>query len=187
MVKSLIPLIFVTLFASSAHAQQAYLGAAYGGGTSLKYRTAPGAPTGEDLAQFGKLYGGYAFDDTWALEGGFAAYGKATFDKAETGAPYDATLKTNLVYLAARASYRINDAWSVSGKLGAARHNQELDKGGGDLRRHHEVRPMYGIGTAYDLTPRAALTLELNDYGTVRTADSKLIVRKLEAGARFSF
>lgn len=187
MVKSLFPLLFVTLFASSAHAQQAYVGAAFGNGSSLKYRTAPGAPTGEDMALFGKLYGGYAFDDTWALEGGFAAYGKATFDKADTGAPYDTTLKTNLVYVAARASYRINDAWSVSGKLGAARHNQELDKGDGAVRRHHEVRPMYGIGAAYNLTPRAALTLELNDYGTVRTADSKLIVRKLEAGAKFSF
>lgn len=186
MIKSVFPLVVATLFASSAHAQQAYVGAAFGGGTSLKYRTAPGAPTGEDMALFGKLYGGYAFNDTWALEGGFASYGKATFDKAETGAPYDTTLKTNLVYAAARASYRINDAWSVSGKLGAARHFQELDKGD-TVTRHHEVRPMYGIGTAYALTPRAALTLELNDYGTVRTTDSKLIVRKVEAGARFSF
>ncbi|MEW6020848.1 MAG: outer membrane beta-barrel protein [Pseudomonadota bacterium] len=186
MFKSLISLVVLTLFASSAHAQQAYAGAAFGGGTSLKYRTAPGAPTGEDLALFGKLYGGYAFDDTWALEGGFASYGKATFDKAETGAPYDTTLKTNLVYAAVRASYRLNDAWSFNGKLGAARHFQELDQGD-TTTRHHEVRPMFGIGAAYNLTTRAALTLELNDYGTVRTPDSKLIVRKLEAGARFSF
>ncbi len=186
MLKSLLPLVVASLFASSAHAQQAYVGAALGNGTSLKYRTAPGAPAGEDMTLFGRLYGGYAFDDTWALEGGFASYGKATFDKAETGAPYDTTLKTNLVYTAVRASYRVNDAWSFSGKLGAARHFQKLEQGG-TATRHHEVRPMFGIGTAYDLTPRAALTLELNDYGTIRTADSKLIVRKLEAGARFSF
>ena len=46
---------------------------------------------------------------------------------------------------------------------------------------------MFGLGTSYDLTPNAALTLELNHYGTVRTANTLHRMAKLEAGVRFNF
>ena len=172
------------LFASSAHAQQAYVGATVAGST-LHYRT-PGASEIDDHILFGKLYGGYAFNDSFALEGGWGANGKARFARSETGAPYDASFKANVVYAAARATWRLDDAWSVAAKLGAARLSQEQDRGNA-TERHHAVRAMFGVGTSYDLTPNAALTLDLTHYGTVRTANTLHRMAKLEAGIRLSF
>lgn len=176
----------VLMSVSSAHAQQAYAGAAVAGGGTMQYRIAPDAPKVDEHVLFGRLYGGYAFSDSFALEGGWAGFENTDFAKADTGAPFDAKLKVNLLYVAARASYRFNDAWSVAGKLGAARLSQAFDTGG-VTRRAHGVRPMFGVGVTYDLTRNAALTLELNDYGTLRTSQSQLKVRKLEAGVKFSF
>ena len=174
------------LFASPVHAQQAYIGATIAPGAIWQYRTAPGKPAADEKVLFGKLYGGYAFNETFALEGGFGAYEKATFDKADSGSTYDATFKAKLLYVAARASYRVGESWSVSGKLGAARHNQVSDHGN-RVVKSHDARPVFGLGASYDLSPNAALTLELSDYGTVRTAETKRTVRKLEAGVKFSF
>lgn len=185
MSKSLVlALLASTLFAGSAHAQKAYVGATVAGGT-LNYH-APGAPDIDDHIVFGKLYTGYAFNDTFALEGGWGANQTARFAKSETGAPYDVSFKANVVYAAARATYRISDSWSVAGKLGAARHSQEQTRGDAAERRH-AVRAMFGAGMSYDLTPNAALTLDLNHYGTVRTENTLHRMIKLEAGVRFSF
>jgi OOP family OmpA-OmpF porin len=176
----------VALFAPSAHAQQAYAGAALGSNGTFRHQAGPGKPQVDDHVLFGKLYGGYAFNDTFALEGGWATFGEAEFASTETGAPFDRSFKVNLVYAAVRASHRFNDAWSVSAKLGAARHFHRLDTGS-EVRRAHDLRPMFGLGASYDLTPNAALTLEFNHYGTARTEDSTVRVRKLEAGVKFSF
>lgn len=186
MTKLLLVAAAAALFASPVHAQQAYLGATLAPGANWQYRTSPGGPTADEKVLFGKLYGGYAFNENFALEGGFGAYEKATFDKAESGSPYNATFKANLLYVATRASYRLGESWSVSGKLGAVRHNQTSDHGD-RVVRSHDTRPMFGLGASYDLSRHAALTLELNDYGTVRTAETKRTVRKLEAGVKFSF
>ena len=188
MSKSLVlALLASTLFAGSAHAQQAYVGATVAGGT-LHYRApgAPSAPEIDDHIVFGKLYGGYALNDVFAIEGGWGANQTARFAKSETGAPYDVSFKANVAYAAARATYRISEAWSVAGKLGAARHSQEQTRGDA-AERHHAVRAMFGVGTSYDLTPHAALTLDLNHYGTVRTENTLHRMIKLEAGVRFSF
>jgi len=176
----------LALSAAAAHAQQAYVGATLAPGADWVYRTAPGNPAASEKVLFGKLYGGYAFDETWAIEGGFGLYEKARFDKADTGSAYDATSKATLVYLAGRATHRFNDKWSVSGKLGAVRHNQRLDHGD-RVHTGHDVRPMFGLGTSYDLTPGAALILDFNDYGTMRTSEVMRKVRKLEAGVKLSF
>lgn len=187
MSKSLaITALLAALFAPSAQAQQAYAGATVAGGGTMQYRIASDAPRVDEHVLFGRLYGGYALNDNFALEGGFAGFQNTDFDKTDTGAPFDATLKVHLLYVAARASYRFNDAWSVAGKLGAARLSQAFDTGS-VTRRTHGVRPMFGAGVTYDLTRNAALTLELNDYGTLRTSQSQLKVRKLEAGVKFSF
>jgi OmpA-OmpF porin, OOP family len=175
----------LALLAASAHAQQAYVGATIAG-ARMEYQGAPDTARVEDKVLFGKLYGGYAFNETFALEGGWAAYGKAKFGKADTGAPYDASFDANLVYAALRGTYRFDERWSVSGKLGQAWHYQR-DESGGALLRSHARRLMVGVGGAYDLTPNTALTLEFNDYGTVRTVGTERKVRKFEAGARFSF
>lgn len=179
--------LLAALFAPSAHAQQAYAGAAVAGGT-LHYRApgVAGAPEVDDHILFGRLYGGYAFNDTFALEGGWAATGTARYARAETGAPYDVSFKSNLVYAALRATYHVNEDWSVAAKLGAARHFQRQETGK-VVERHHAARPMVGIGTSYNLTPNAALTLDLTHYGTVRTSNTLLRVVTLEAGVRFGF
>lgn len=175
----------LALSAAAAHAQQTYVGASIAG-ARLEYQAAPDAARVEDKVLFGKLYGGYAFNESFALEGGWATYGKAKFGKAETGAQSDAGFDANLVYAALRGSYRFGERWSVAGKLGQAWHYQRNETGGALLRTHAR-HMMFGVGGAYDLTPNAALTLEFNDYGTVRTVGTERKVRKLEAGARFSF
>lgn len=185
MSKSLaVALLASTLFAGNAHAQKAYVGASVAGNT-LHYH-APGVPEIDDRIVAGKLYAGYAFNDVIALEGGWSVNQTGRFAKSETGAPHDASFKANVAYAAARATYRISEAWSVAGKLGAARHSLELTRGA-TTERHHDVRAMFGVGTSYDLTPNAALTLDLNHYGTVRTKNTEYRVIKLEAGVRFSF
>ena len=188
MSKSLLTIALAALLiAPSAQAQKAYVGATVSGGT-LHYRApgVAGAPEVDDHVGFGKLYGGYAFDDRFALEAGWAASQTARYARADTGAPYDVTFKSNLVYAALRATHRFSDTWSVAGKLGAARHFQEQHAGKGP-ERHHALRAMFGAGVSYDVTPNAALTLDFNHYGTVRTANTLHRVMKLEAGARFSF
>lgn len=163
-----------------------YAGVSLAGGGVLRYRASEGGPLVDDHVLFGRLYGGYAFTDSFALEGGYAAYQDAHWAKADTGASSDASLQAALSYLAVRGTYRFNEDWSASGKLGIARHTQHLKGGGGsfDVSR---TRPMFALGMAYDITPKVAVTLDLSNYGTVRTDKSKLTVGKLEVGMRFGF
>lgn len=185
MSKSLVVALLVsTLCAGSVHAQSAYVGATVAANT-LHYR-APGVPGIDDRVVAGKLYAGYAFNDVLAIEGGWSINQTGRFAKSETGASHDASFKANVAYVAARATYRISEAWSVAGKVGAARHSLELGRGA-ITDSHYEVRPMFGVGASYDLTPHAALTLDLNHYGTVRTRNTEYRVVKLEAGVRFNF
>lgn len=135
-----------------------------------------------------KLYAGVELTDYLALEAGYSGLaGKYAFDKRLFGTAAEPRLSSRAVYLAAKGSVAVSDAVDLHVKLGLAHSRYALSNAGANDRDLGDTKPMLGIGAAYKLTDRAAVTLELEHYGTVREQQSKLRQGRIQAGIRFGF
>jgi len=173
-----------SLLASSAHAQQFYLGAGFGqGNVSVPSVSAIvlGTPfTGaadktKDTAY--KLYGGYQFTPNWGVELGYNDLGnKYSIKGLDAGIPYGATYKLTSWYVAATGTLPIQGGFSLIGKLGASGNKTS----GGDvcalgvcegLGSESKTDIMVGVGAQYTFTKGWAARLEYENYGKMSTDD----------------
>ena len=135
-----------------------------------------------------KLYAGFELTDYLALEAGFSgSAGKHVFDKRLFGTATEPRLASQAIYLAAKGTVAVSESIELYAKLGVARNHFEISDAGAANRDITGTKPMIGIGAAYKLTDRAAITLEFENYGTVREQQSKLSQRRLQAGLKFGF
>lgn len=139
-----------------------------------------------------KLFGGYAFNPNFALEGGYIDFG-------ESGARYTDGLDTlteeyeaNALYVAAIGIIPMN-RFHVYGKAGIARWDVDASArstwglsvsdsdSGTDL--------LYGIGVGFDITPQITLRGEVERYNNVGdsnvTGESDVDVIGITAAMRF--
>lgn len=169
------------LAASPASASEDfYLGAGIGSKGHMNIITSAGRVANTNDPRPFSLFGGYHINDHFALEAGYHGFGDYKFGSAgETD--------LNSLYLAAKGSIKLSDAWTVFGKVGAARHSVDVSPAGLASRETTSVKPMYGIGFGYKLAPKLTLETELMDYGHVRAQGLNLNYRQLRLGVNYRF
>lgn len=92
----------------------------------------------------GRLFSGYQFNKYLAAEGGWG-FQEQGFLKATNQYDFD---------LAAKGMWPITQTFGLYGKVGAAYVDQSINGGSTD-----GVRPLYGLGLSYDMTPKVSTTL----------------------------
>ena len=92
----------------------------------------------------GRLLAGYQFNKYISAEGGWG-FQEQSFLKATNQYDFD---------LEAKGTWPITQTFSVFGKLGGAYVNQSFSGTTND-----GVRPLYGLGVGYDMTPKVNTTL----------------------------
>jgi OmpA-OmpF porin, OOP family len=175
--------IVAALTASSAFAQS-YAGISLGKRGTQQWREASGTVLEpKDKAVPVTVYGGWRFTDTWALEAGYARLSDA--DYATTGG--DTSARSGALYLAARATFPINDSFGWYVKGGIARNYLVLETPGGREEKEHDFRPMGTLGMEYRFTPRVVAVAELAAYGKIETPRARMRHNVWQLGLRFDF
>lgn len=176
----------VVLAPCSASAEDYYAGLNFSKGGTLTYRNPlNGKTASDDTGAVFKLYGGFALTENYALEAGYAQGGRAHFDKAALGMATEPTFKASNLYLAARATHRFNDDWSVFGKLGVVRNRYEgAGAGSGTVS---STKPLLGVGMAYNVSKDVALTVEYERMGRTRKQGVNVVQNALQLGVKVGF
>ncbi|XLZ68299.1 outer membrane beta-barrel protein [Massilia sp. SR12] len=110
-----------------------------------------------------KLYGGVNFSDSLALEAGYARFGKDRF--ATKGA--DIGISTDTLFMAARGTWHVNDAFELFGRVGVSAQRYRMDNLAGAPDSKSGFSPLLGVGVGYKLTDSMTLTLEAEHFGRV--------------------
>jgi OOP family OmpA-OmpF porin len=143
-----------------------------------------------DTTNGGILSLGYRVTPNFAIEGGYMSLGK--FSKTDAG--YNIYAKPESFYGAVVGTLAATPEFSISAKLGVARHNTKVgyNDGHGDSgeTKVNKTSAMFGIGAAYNVTPKIALVAEYTHLGTLAKDDEfgeSLKANVLSAGLRFNF
>ena len=135
-----------------------------------------------------KGYAGYTLSEHFAVEGGYAGTTKKPrFDRAQFGADADPQAYTSALYGAVRGKVAVSGSVDVFAKLGVAVNHLELAGAGAQDFDIIAVRPMVGVGAAYRLTDKVALTAELEHYGRVREGNRSFMQNRAQVGVRLGF
>lgn len=118
-----------------------------------------------------KFFGGYKFTQNFAAELGYAKLGEFSARFADAGGDlftdnYEATSWN----LAAVGTLPLSGSFSVLGKLGLTRNENELSSSDGSSTKDTESRLFWGVGAQYDFSPRVGVRLEYEDFGRFGSA-----------------
>lgn len=178
--------------AQAADAGTAYVGAGVvGSHYDIKV---PGAVSGDDdngNKATGKVFAGYNFDKTWAVEGGYTDFGSKGYNytNGATGAPGSIHTDAHSLYVAGKGTMPINDQFAVFGKLGAARNHNSVDAVGdaAGLGGSGSKTALYAsVGGEYALNKNVSLSLEYENYGKT-DIDLGRKTGAVTAGVRYNF
>lgn len=135
-----------------------------------------------------KLYGGVELTRHFAVEAGYAgATGRHEFDQRLTGGESNPRLSSQVAYAAVKATMPLGESFDVYGKAGVAYSRYEMDGTVTGNFKMSAAKPMAGVGAAYKVSDRVALTLELEHYGKVREGQTSLTMNRIQAGLKFGF
>ena len=131
-----------------------------------------------------KLFAGYNFNKTWAMEGGYAGFGKPTIDYTGSGVLAGtlgrAYIKNTAWFMAGKASLPLGKGFGVFAKLGlsgnksdfsATTNNAAVNTAAELPLAKTKVRlsPLVGVGAEYALTEKFRLRAEYEDFGNFNT------------------
>jgi hypothetical protein len=135
-----------------------------------------------------KVYSGVELSKHLAVEAGYAgSTDKHTFDKGLTGSSTASRLGSQVAYVAVKGTMAVGESFDVFGKAGVAYSRYEMvDAGAGNFTMS-AAKPMLGVGAAYKLSDKLALTLEVEHYGRVREKQISLSQTRIQAGLKFGF
>lgn len=134
-----------------------------------------------------KVYGGAELSKHLAVEAGYAgAIGKHEFGQGLTGQG-EPEFSSHVAYAAVKATMPLGESFEVFGKAGVAYSQYEMDGAGDKNFKISAAKPMAGVGVAYKVSEKLALTLELEHYGRVREEGASITQNRIHAGVRFGF
>lgn len=140
-----------------------------------------------DVVNF-KAYAGYALSEHFAIEAGYAGTSsQPRFDKTKFGAAADPEADVNAVYAALRGKVAVSGTVDLYAKLGIARNHVELKGAGAQDVDLTKVTPMAGVGAAWRITEKLALTAELEHYGRVPEGTRRFSQNRAQVGLQFGF
>ncbi len=193
MKKLIFALIASAAAISAAHAEGPYVGA---GVVTSRYNfdvpgTAGVITSTDDKSGYkvsGKVFAGYEFDKMWGIEGGYTDLGGKTYNFSTAGVPGSVDSGAHSYYAAGKASFPVNEQFSLFGKLGVARnHFSATGSGSGaGLTGSENKTDLYSaLGGQYNINKQVALTLEWERYGKDHDLGSKS--NAITAAVRYSF
>jgi OOP family OmpA-OmpF porin len=168
-----------------------YAGAAFGQSTYDIDDTGLTATSRDETGNALKLYGGYAFNQNWGVEGGYANLGTMRNVYTESGINVGTTVKSYSVYVAGTGTLPLNDQFSLFGKLGLTTNHASISAtatgSGGSATvsdSDSKASTMFGIGASYAFTKNLALTMEYENFG--KSAED-VETQMWSLGVRFKF
>lgn len=165
--------------APAVHAADTYyVGAGIGTRGTLHRGTPTGTVDNINHPRPFKVFGGYELTDNVALEAGYTDFGKYKF-------ALPGTVDIKSYHVLVKGSMKLGESWALFAKAGAS--HARVRHAGVALENISETRPMIGIGAEYAITKDLHLGLELVNHGTVKSSTTKLNLRQLQAGVRYSF
>lgn len=190
MKKLIVALIASVAAMSAAQAQttapRAYVGAGVASADhDFKMSGATNVDT-EGYKASGKIFGGYEFDQNWAVEAGYTDFRKADVNYSIGGVNNRGKTDGHAYYLAAKATLPVNEQFSVYGKLGAARTKSELELINASQNMSRSKTEAYGaLGAEYKLNQNVSLIGEYERYGKSKDFGAKADVWTI--GAKYAF
>ncbi|WP_395703485.1 outer membrane beta-barrel protein [Aquabacterium sp.] len=176
-----------TLPAQAADKQTGYIGGAIGRSSFNAHDLNLPNTGGDERDTAGKLYGGYQFNETFGIEGGYVRLGKFS-ERVTLGSGNTVTQegRARSLYLAGTARLPLNEQFSLNGRLGlsAGRVSGSNILPTGSQMTGSTYSTMLGVGAEYKVSQYVALTLDFDHYG--RLSD-KISGNLVSAGVRFSF
>ena len=137
-----------------------------------------------------KLYGGYQFDNIWAVEFEYVDFGK--FTSKSTANQY--SLSNSGFGVSGIGNLPLSEEFSVFGKLGAFTKlstEKFSSTDGSDYQQQKTVSivPMLGFGAEYHFTQNVSLRAEYEYFGAskVKDSDIKLSNDLLSFSVRYNF
>lgn len=146
---------------------------------------AAGTSDSDGYKASGKIFGGFDVTPMFGVEAGYTDIRKADHTYTIGGVPGRATTEGSRSYLAAKATFPVNDAFSVYGKLGAGYSKTKLRATTLPSDSDSDTEVYAGLGGQYKLSDQVALTLEYERYG--KSKDFGVKADAITVGARYSF
>lgn len=146
----------------------AYIGA---GIVGSRYKfDVPNTTGGDDSGNkaSGKVFAGYNFDKTWAVEGGYTDFGSQTYNYSLNSTAGSIESDAHSFYLAGKGSVPINEQFSMFGKLGVSRNHNSIAATGAAAAygSSGNKNALYAsVGAEYALNKNVSLSLEYENYG----------------------
>lgn len=141
-----------------------YAGAGFGQ-TSVDLGDTTGIDRVDDTDTGFKLYGGYRFNENFALEAGYADLGEATM--GITGLA-DAKFEATALFVDAVATLPLSPQFALFGRVGVAMTNAELSVSvpgvGSASVDDDEAEFKFGLGAEYSFSKAVALRAEWERY-----------------------
>lgn len=184
--------------ASTASAADNQAGTAYIGAGIVGSRYSfdvPGATSGDDHSgdkASGKLFAGYNFDKTWAIEGGYTDFGSKGYNyTAANGTAGRLESDSHSFYVAGKGTMPVNEQFNVFGKLGVSRNHGSVDATGAaataGLGGSGNKSALYAsIGGEYAVAKNVAVSLEYEHYGK-NDIDQGRKTGAITAGLKYNF
>lgn len=160
------------LAVSSLACAEAYLGGSVGQ-SMTKFdssdSTLAGAVTSHEKTKTAyKLFAGYSFNPSFAIEAGYADLGKPSSKFVLPTETIPQTQKESAWFVAGKGTLPINEQFNLFGKLGITQNKVSAswsDSGGGGSASNSRSGVLYGIGAEYNATKQVGIRLEYEDFG----------------------
>lgn len=190
--KFLCTTLIIVAASSLAHAEDFYLGANINPGSKGHLKYDDGATSVERSANKRMLsagvFAGYVLSPSWALEAGYRGQtGDSVFDLKQG---YQIKTRTSMAYLAVRTTWRLDDSWSLYGKLGVGQGRFKASLGNNSQSAGdtvHKTGMYLGVGVAYMVGKDVALQLELEHTDKLKQQGLNATMDKLSLGVKVGF
>ena len=160
----------------SAESFYAGIGAGQGKGKDICSDVASiGITSCDDTANGYRIFGGYQFHKNFAVELGYADFGKADASGVVLSVPVSAEWKATAWDVSAVGILPVADKFSVFGRVGIAMWNVDLDVNAAGFPASQSssgADPVYGVGAQYDFTNHFGLRGEWARYSNVGDSDT---------------
>jgi opacity protein-like surface antigen len=133
----------------------------------------------------GKIFGGFDVNPMFGIEAGYTDIRRADHTYTIGAIPGSATTEGSRSYLAAKATWPVNDAFSVYGKLGAGYSKVKFRSTTLGNEDDSDTEVYAGLGGQYKINEKVALTLEYERYGKSKDFGAK--ADAITVGARYNF
>ena len=119
-----------------------------------------------------KLFGGYNFNQYFAVEGGYADMGKPSTKATWDGGSGKSTTKQTSWFVVGKGTLPINEQFNVFAKLGVTMNRSKFSinaNDGGDTGSYSDSKTrtgaLYGVGAEYNINKQVGIRLEYEDFG----------------------